>query len=225
MTATCIVPSSNRRQLTNFLGNIDPQRLCRYRDYWRHLTNRSPRAVYNAYLFTFMSVHTTWRSNVKGFLAVRDLPLDCSVSTLHTAIRQSGVGLTQLRTAGIWRFRQSFWVNPQEWCVDPGPVERNELVRRLHGLGMAKTSFALEMCYPETAQVTCLDTHILRLCGWPRKDAPSPREYQAMERVWLEGCQRYGVPSPLARHIYWDDLQGKADTRYWSFVLEEVRDG
>jgi len=29
------------------------------------------------------------------------------------------------------------------------------------------------------------------------------------------------VPSYVARSIYWDDLQKKEDSRYWSYVLED----
>jgi hypothetical protein len=45
--------------------------------------------------------------------------------------------------------------------------------------------------------------------------------YKKMERHWVVNCGKQGVPSYIARSIYWDNLQKKEDSRYWSFVLED----
>ena len=45
-------------------------------------------------------------------------------------------------------------------------------------------------------------------------------EYKKTERHWSVNCGKLGVPSYIARSIYWDGLQKQEDSRYWSFVLE-----
>ena len=36
----------------------------------------------------------------------------------------------------------------------------------------------------------------------------------------MVNCGKNKIPSYIARSIYWDALQNKDDSRYWSYVLE-----
>jgi hypothetical protein len=98
-------------------------------------------------------------------------------------------------------------------------------VSKISGIGLAKVSFALEMIHPNEARVLCGDIHQLRLYDMEslkyNKSRSGTDLYKKMERHWMVNCGKLGVPSYIARSIYWDDLQKKEDSRYWSFVLED----
>lgn len=139
---------------------------------------------------------------------------------------QSGVGIHQRRTRGIWDFSIKFWENPEVWKKQKDEdwvTFRDRLAVQCIGLGPAKTAFALEMCYPQECGVVCLDTHMLQLYGFDAKTLvgwnKGPR-YKQVEQNWLGHCRENEVPSFVARNIFWDDKQNQKDSRYWSHVLE-----
>lgn len=171
-----------------------------------------------------MSIHTTWKKNVEGFLAVKNLQRPFTWLQLYNAIRRSKCGLTRMRTHAVYDFHRRFWNDPSWWYpqADETMVEcRDRLAGSTWGIKLTKVSFALELAFPATCGVVCLDTHILQLYNYYRKDTPNPALYHEMERHWLAACTKRGVPSPIVRHIYWDRVQKKPDTRYWSHVLEK----
>jgi len=61
------------------------------------------------------------------------------------------------------------------------------LAKDLTGIGLAKTSFALELCYPNTVEVVCLDVHMLRVLnsnteGYRANNPKEVKQYQEGER-------------------------------------------
>lgn len=171
-----------------------------------------------------MSIHTTWQKNVEGFKQVKALAPGYKWPQLHAAIKRSKCGLTKMRTTAIWDFHKRFWSNPDFWYPRKGesmPDCRDRLAKATYGIGLTKTSFVLEMAFPETCDVVCLDTHILQLYDYYRKDTPTLPVYRAMEKHWINECAKRDVPSPIVRHIYWDNKQKQNDCRYWSHVLEK----
>ena len=90
---------------------------------------------------------------------------------------------------------------------------------------MAKVSFALEMIHPNFARVLCGDVHQLRLYSMEHltynKSKQGTQKYKRMEQHWSVNCGKLKVPSYIARCVYWDALQEKDDSRYWSYVLED----
>ena len=64
------------------------------------------------------------------------------------------------------------------------------------------------------AEVVCLDVHMLRLYEGTQKN------YNRFESDWISRSQNYGAEPYMTRMVYWDALQGKQDSRYWSHVLE-----
>ena len=131
------------------------------------------------------------------------------------------VGLHNNRVRFISQFAQKFWQDPDWYKYQGGDWQqfRNRLVKEILGLGIAKVSFALEMIYPNRARVTCMDTHLFQAYGLDQsKDA---RRYLEIENYWLGMCRMWNVPSYIARCILWDRKQDQADSRYWSYVLED----
>lgn len=209
-----------------FIRALRPDDTTPYLRYWLTLVPRSAREHWLRWVFAFTSIHTSWSNNVKGYKTIAALPDPFTHEQLTEAIVTSGVGLHKLRIQGIWDFTQSFWKDPA-WFLpraDESMVHcRNRLANNLYGIGMAKTSFVFEMVYPASCGVVCLDTHILRLYGIAGS-SPTPTVYHEVENHWRTTCQKQGVPLPIARHIYWDRLQGKTDNRYWAWCLEHQSD-
>lgn len=210
-----------------YVYGLRRQDVMRYVDSWERLRPSDGEGVYNRWLFAIMSVRTTWQTNVRGFLACKDLGASFTRRQLHDAIRRSGAGLYDRRTEGVWELHNNFRNNPAEYDAaptEPMPEARTRLANKVAGLGMAKTSFVFEMLFPLTCRVVCMDTHMLQLYGYgagKNDDKPNRGEYERIERHWLTLCDNTGVPAPLARHMYWDKLQGKTDSLYWAWCLRD----
>jgi len=194
-----------------------------YIDYWRQVTPENDSEIFQRWLFAFMSVHTSWKSNIAGYLAIKDWWkwLNCR-DNLLTLIDNSRVGMQNNRVKYISEFAQRFWENPCCYKKQEGESWtefRNRLKHTTLGLGPAKTSFALEMCYPITAKLCCLDTHMFQAYGLEQtKDA---KYYEKLEEHWVDMSNMWNVPPYIARCLYWDTKQGYMDSRYWSHVFEK----
>jgi hypothetical protein len=75
------------------------------------------------------------------------------------------------------------------------------------------------MAFPLEAQVACLDVHMLRLYG-EEKAGAKRAIYNRFEIDWITRSRDAEVEPYVARMVYWDKLQGRADSRYWSECLE-----
>jgi hypothetical protein len=195
----------------------------RYVDYWGGLAAETDADLFERFLFAFMSVHTTWESNVRGFKAIREFDrwIDDD-DALEGRLRTSGAGLYANRTRFIGEFGHRFWADPSFYrrrTREAWPVYRDRLEADILGLGPAKVSFALEMAFPLEAEVLCLDVHMLRLYG-RRGVGLRVGEYERMEADWVARSRAAEIPAYIVKQVHWDNKQGKPDSRYWSYVLE-----
>lgn len=216
-------PRFNTEKVDRFFNSLDTETIARYSGYWGSVKPNNVSEIFQRWLFAFMSVHTSWRSNISGYLAIRNWwEWLNNNDELERRIVSSGAGLHKNRTKFISTFAKDFWANIEVFQKNDEEtwVEfRNKLVERVLGLGMAKVSFSIEMVYPNEADVTCLDTHLFQVYGLDQtKDS---KQYEAMERHWVEMCKMWNVSPYVARCIWWDKNQGYEDSRYWSFVLEK----
>lgn len=192
-----------------------------YLRYWIKIRPKSPLDFYHRWLFAFASIRTTWQMNCRIFIGLKNLPTYFSYDQLAASLEASRSGMYVMRTKAIWEFTQKYWAQPTIWQPyedEPMTDARKRMLRNLHGIGMAKTSFVFEMNWPRQSEVTCLDTHILQLYGQSGATV-TDRKYLAMEKHWCETCRERNLPAPIVRHIYWDRLRGQTNTRYWSHVL------
>jgi thermostable 8-oxoguanine DNA glycosylase len=201
-----------------------------YKQYWESLRPKTDEDIFRRWLFAFCSVHTTWKGNINGYLAIRDFVYwKHNRKELLKRLTRSGVGCQKERTDYIWDFSKDFWQNPKDFSC---PTKRNRyvsvrdnLVERIRGLSYAKVSFSFEMIDPLFARVLCGDVHHLRFYGMAdlkyTKSKVGATKYKAMEQHWMENCQRLNVPSYIARCIMWDDIQKKPDSDYWGYVLKQ----
>lgn len=195
------------------------------------------------YVFAILTVNVGWKKSVAAYQAVENLMgRDAGyfqLESLDEVLRDSKVGLWRIRTKGIWSIHLSFWENQELWYPRASETLiqfRKRLRKQAFGLGPAKAAFAIEMAYPFQQEVACMDRHMMKLYGYKgtpttkcvngvkvtnyKMNSPPVSTYLAAEKHWCETCKKYDLPSAIARHIYWDEIQSQPSTRYWSNVFE-----
>ncbi len=221
-------------KVKSFFSSIKDAEIESYNDYWSELKPQTNNAIFRRYLFAFMSVHTSWKNNCKGYNAIKQFgnwTLDTGeqlefwnydASKLFTKIEATRVGMQNNRTNYIGTFSDRFWSNPDHY-TNAGDSEgwtdwRDRLCKEILGLGKAKTSFAIEMLFPTEAKVVCMDTHLFQVYGCDqRRDM---KKYETLEADWIERSDARGLAPYMARCLYWDKNQKRKNSRYWSKVLE-----
>jgi len=209
------------KAVEDFFGEMKQSDVDRYSEYWSSVAPKSSEDAFLRWIFAFMSVHTSWKSNVNGYNALKDWR-DWSGDSqkLLQKLKVSGVGLHNNRTKFVTKFDTDFWSNSAKYTSSPTNwrKHRDELVKSTLGLGQAKVSFSLEMTAPLSADVVCMDTHMFQAYGLDQtKDS---KQYRNIEAHWINMSKAYKVPCYIARCLYWDRKQNKTDSRYWSYVLE-----
>jgi len=202
-------------------NSLNKKEVARYKDYWESVKPQTECEAFKRWLFAFMSVHTSWESNVRGYEAIKDWTQWINRDdTLQQILIESRVGLYRNRTRFVSQFATKFWQDPQKYMYQSGNWQkwRDALVKDILGLGIAKVSFSLEMLYPNEAEVTCMDTHLFQAYGL--NQSKHAKSYRYIENYWLAKCKDTNVPSYIARSILWDRKQDQTDSRYWSYVLE-----
>ena len=218
----------NTEKADEFFKNLPQEKVQPYKEYWESVKPKTNAEIFQRYLFAFCSVHTTFQGNVKGYNAIKNYEeWQEDENILREKLRLSGVGLHNNRTKYIWSFKDKFWANPKDFYFTSKKYhikKRDSILSKVKGIALAKVSFALEMIHPNEARVLCGDIHQLRLYDMEHlkynKSRSGTDQYKKMERHWSVNCGKAGVPSYIARSIYWDNLQKKEDSRYWSYVLE-----
>jgi thermostable 8-oxoguanine DNA glycosylase len=225
---SCTGTELNLSKAEKFFKDMPTDRVVSYKDYWESVRPQNVDDIFRRYLFAYCSVHTTWKGNCSGYNAIKNFNewID-DKKILRQKLQTSGVGLHNNRTKYIWDFKEQFWANPKDFYFTNKKYhvkKRDSIVNKIMGLGMAKVSFALEMIHPNEARTLCLDVHMLRLYGMEHLTYSSQEgitKYKRAERHWSVNCGKNKVPSYIARSLYWDRVQDKEDSRYWSYVLED----
>lgn len=201
---------------------LDYDTIRKYHRYWGRLTVKDNADYFRRWLFAFCSVHTTWEANVNGYNAIKNFTTWLGDDEALLGYLKTGrCGLYNNRTTYISAFANDFWSNPSEFYrgqAESWRQMRDRLSTRIKGLGLAKTSFALEMSFPTEVEVVCLDIHMLRLYG--DEDAGRKPSYYKYEADWIGRSTKVDTPPYITRLAYWDKLQGHKNSRYWSKCLE-----
>lgn len=204
-----------------YFQSITPAEIDRHVNLWQKLVPSTPNQIFCRYLFAFLSVHTTWERNVNAYIMARNFDLwTNNIAELYALLMRSGIGLQNLRVRFISQFAQSFW---SDWTfytkhdTETWLECRKRIESRITGLGLAKSSFALEMVYPMSAEVVCLDTHMFQLYGLNQNK--HKRFYKTLEQHWINCCKQIKIPSYIARAICWNRNQNQTDCTYWCHVF------
>lgn len=224
-SVTILVTDDTAKAIDAYIDAIPQATIDSYSDYWKTIIPVTDQEYYNRWLFAFLSVHCTWKANVKAYQQIiQPGAMDTQESLLHS-ITNASVGLIAMRTKGMWNFKESFFSDPQSWrkhADETWPEFRNRAENKAYGIGLAKTAFAIELCYPLECKVTCLDTHMLQLYK-QKAGTPCPSRYISLEQHWVDKCVSRNIPPFMARNVYWDKIQQQPDTRYWSYVFENSK--
>jgi len=213
----------NTEPVDSFFESIQPEEIKFQYDYWKKLKPINDSERFQRFLFAFTSVHTSWEANIRGYNLIKDWWTWMNQwDNLKEKLIESRIGLHNNRLRFISEFTLKFWSNPSNF--DRGLNEnwngfRNRIVKEITGLGLAKSSFAIEMIYPDEAEVVCLDTHLFQAYGLDQ--VKHRKKYDLLENHWVKNSVKKDLPPYIARCIYWDRKQEKSDSRYWSHVLEE----
>lgn len=213
------------KKAEQFFNTITPKVSKTYTEYWESIKPTTVDDFFRRYLFAFTSVHTTWEANVRGYLALKGLEWTENKENLISRLVWARCGMYNNRAKTIWAFKNKFYANPDFYCNVQGDwrTHRNNIVKEIAGLGITKVSFALEMCFPKEALVSCIDTHGIKLYELSTNSFTSKKamaEYEEAEDHWIDCSVDVGCSPTIARAIYWDVKQEKKDSRYWTYVLE-----
>ena len=200
-----------------------------YEEYWKSVSPTNSNEIFKRWLFAYTSIHSTWQSNVRTYNHIKNFEQWINDKTkLAELLYMSKGGCHNQRTENIWDFKNKYFENPNnfEKSSSESWVDlRNRLAVNLKGIGLAKVSFALELCYPNNVGVVCLDVHMLRALGlntqgYKADSKKDVSEYINGENIWIEKSKRMDTSPYITRCLYWDILQGHQNSRYWSSCLE-----
>jgi hypothetical protein len=198
-----------------------------YTRYWKSIAPKNNQDIFRRWLFAYTSIKTTWEANVRGYNAIKNFDEWIGDKELLRAkLIEAKCGLHNMRADYIWQFSEQFFGNNKDFRknrTESWTQFRDRLVKQTKGIGITKVSFTLEMCYPDKAEVVCLDTHMLQLYGVNSQkfDVKSGKNiYLQHEQDWITRSKELNSAPCITRAIYWDRKQNQENSRYWSYVLE-----
>ena len=212
----------SRKSAELFFHSITEKEVNEHQEYWAKREAGEPEQEFQRYLFAFLSVHTTWENNVKAYTKLKDFwEWMGNKDELRQRLEDSGVGLHNRRVEYISGFSSDFWKNRKSEYTrktsEPWTMFRDRLEYRIKGLGLAKTSFALELQKPLQAHCFCADTHLFQL--YKLSQNSDRQKYKDIESHWLDWAKMFSIPSYIARAIYWNRKQKQNNCDYWAYCL------
>jgi len=136
------IKKHNKTDVEKFFASITEDEIIDHSVVWERLKPTNDVDVFQRWLFAFCSVHTSYESNMRGYLAIKDFTEWFNKDdVLFDKLKGSGVGLYNNRTKFISEFARKYWQNPnlfkfkknQKWSEF-----RDSLVKDILGLGLAK---------------------------------------------------------------------------------------
>ena len=210
------------KDVEEFFHSVSSNEIEEHQNYWSKLIPEEPEQKFQRYLFAFLSVHTSWESNVKAYIRIKDFwNWMGNEEELRSRLIECGVGLHNNRVRFISAFSKDYWQNRktdyEKKNSEKWTEYRDRLESRILGLGLAKTSFALEMQHPLEAQCFCADTHLFQL--YKLNQSKHRNQYKNIESHWLTWSKMFNVPSYIARSIFWNRKQKQSNCHYWAHCL------
>jgi thermostable 8-oxoguanine DNA glycosylase len=215
------VPRLCKQRITKFFAGITPRKKQQYIDDWSQLTPRSNHSKLNRWRFAYCTVHTPWLRSCEQYDLIKNKNKTSTYDTLVQLLKQTSGGMFTIKATGINHLQEL-------WSKDPSMFEptsdwqswRDNLASKLKKLGMAKTSFAIEMLHPLNANLICIDRHMFKAFGWHRvDDSASVKQYRYYEDYWLDMSAAFNVSPVIARNIFWDKIQKQPNSLYWAKYL------
>ena len=211
------------KDVEEFFHSVTSNEIQEHYNYWSKITPEEPEQKFQRYLFAFLSVHTSWENNVKAYIRIKDFwNWMGNEEELRSRLIECGVGLHNNRVRFISAFSKDYWQNRktdyEKKNSEKWTEYRDRLESRILGLGLAKTSFALEMQHPLEAQCFCADTHLFQV--YKLNQSKHRNQYKNIESHWLTWSKMFNVPSYIARSIFWNRKQKQSNCHYWAYCLQ-----
>ena len=224
------VPRRCRKNIELFFHSLKNKqdKLEQYRKDWGDkIKPKSDLGKLNRWRFAFCTVHTPWLYSCLQYLDVRNL-YESTLEGFIEKLSYSSGGMYKIKGEGIYNL-QNLWQNSPELFSlselssrEEWQTARNRLARKLNKLGLAKTSFAIEMLQPLKAKVICIDRHMFKTFGWENVDkSASHKQYEYFENYWLDLCEEHNVEPAISRNYYWDIIQQQPSSMYWGEYLKD----
>lgn len=202
-----------------------------YANYMRQISPVTPHDVFRRYLFAYCTVNLSWESSVRLYTLLGALHWPASEADIRAAFIEARAGFQETRPRYIADFSGRYFhglASYIKFTYRPGTSWtswRHGLEKRILGLGRVKISFSMELIYPESTEIVCLDRHMLgRVFHQDPSAGISESTYMHCEKRWVDCCRHYHVAPGIARLAYWDWMQGREDPDYWAFVFKQHKE-
>ena len=107
------IQKCDKRDVEKFFASITEDEVIDTSLVWQRLKCTNDMEVFQRWLFAFCSVHTSYESNMRGYLAIKDFTEWFNRDdVLKQKLVESGVGMYNNRTKFISEFATKFWKNP-----------------------------------------------------------------------------------------------------------------
>jgi len=217
------IPRACKKRITRFFNSLTNDVVLKYVKDWTKIRPSTPRQALNRWRFAYCTVHTPWERSCEQYDQIKHEDTTTPISKLEKLLSSSSGGMFNIKATGINGLHYQWNTNPLAFVPNADWQQwRNELMSKLPKLGPAKTSFAIEMLHPTTAQCICLDRHMLKAFGWTQVDQTvSIPQYQYYENYWITKSNEKNIPPVISRNIFWDQIQQQPDSLYWANYLIE----
>ncbi len=205
------------------LKNFNNQQVKDYIEYWKTITPPIEASeIYKRWLYAICSVHMQVEGSV---LMYKTIVLNFEkwkndIEELKKLLKEINCGMYNTKAATIFSFTEQYIETPAFFLkrkVETWEEARNRIVKAVTGLAEAKTSFALEMIYPESCEVVCNDCHQFKFYKTKKGNY---KHYRKLETHFLDTAKNAGIPPAIARQILFDVNLGYTDSRYWTSIFE-----
>lgn len=194
-------------------------------DYERYFETIKPTTdfeIYQRFIFAICSVHTTWKSNVRGYNLFKN-EYNTDLKKINKMIEESGMGLKKNRSKAIFEFTNNFIKNSSFYLKQTNEKwddYADRLQNSIFGLGFSKTRFAIELIYFNECELVCTDTHVIQHVGFdPNK--MNRKKFKQVEELFQIEAKHFNLPPVEYRWRIWDSRQRMVTPKYWSWVLEK----
>ena len=225
------IPRACKKRIETFFHKLrdNPEKLERYLvDWGLDIKPRSEHGILNRWRFAFCTVHTPWLRSCEQYQDIQHAYENIDIDSLERKLSLSAGGMYAIKAEGIdnlhnlWRSTRELFDLDELSSRTEWRAQRNKLTQKLDKLGMAKTSFALEMLEPLKAKVICIARPMFNAFGWENVDISSTnKQYEYYEDYWLDLSAEYGVPPVITRNLFWDVIQQKQSSMYWGEYLKD----
>ena len=101
-----------RLQITTDLTSMNDQLLDRYAQYFQRLAPVNPDDIMRRFLFAYLSIQTSWETNVRLYTRLKDLAwIDQPMEQLQQVFIDMHTGLHNTRPRNLWEFGQLYRAN------------------------------------------------------------------------------------------------------------------